>query len=113
VEIVLNVKGITAKLYSQGAKSAIIDVAGSREVTAGDIICDSDIEILNPDHHIATVAEGGRLHMELTFNHGRGYATQDKNKQDYLAIAGPNVGAPVGMIFIDSIFTPVYSVSYN
>lgn len=112
-EIVLNVKGITAKLYSQGAKTAIIDVTGSKTVTAGDIVCDADIEILNAGHHIATVAEGGHLRMELTFDHGRGYVTADKNKQNYLASAGPNSGAPIGMIFTDSIFTPVYSVSYN
>lgn len=112
-EIVLNVKGITAKLYSQGAKTAIIDIAGNREVTAGDIVCDADIEILNPDLHIAKVEDGARLYMELTFDHGRGYVSQEKNKQNYIANAGPNSGVPIGLIFTDSIFTPVYSVSYT
>ena len=72
-EIVLNVKGIIAKLHCNSPKTVIIDVVGEQEVTAGDIKQDSDIEILNPAHHIATVAEGERLYMELTFDHGRGF----------------------------------------
>lgn len=111
-EIVLNVKGIVAKLYSGAAKTVCIDTNGSRDIKAGDIICDADIEILNPEHHIATVVEGAHLYMELTFDHGRGYVTQDKNKQGYVLLAG-QAGLPIGMIFTDSIFTPVYSVSYN
>ena len=105
-EIVLNVKGITAKLYASSAKTVVIDVTGQKDVKAGDIICDADIEILNPDHHIATVSEGVRFRMELTFDHGRGYVSQDKNKQTYSA-------GQIGVIFEDSIFTPVYNVSYK
>ena len=105
-EIVLNVKGITAKLHAASAKTVTIDVIGQKDVTAGDITCDSDIEILNPDHHIATVSDGVRFRMELTFDHGRGYVSQEKNKQTYSA-------GQVGVIFVDSIFTPVYNVSYK
>ena len=107
-EIVLNVKGITAKLYTQSAKTVTIDVTGQKDVTAGDIVCDSDIQILNPKHHIATVSDGVRFRMELTFDHGRGYVTQEKNKQKYSAGQGQ-----VGVIFVDSIFAPVYNVSYK
>ena len=107
-EIVLNVKGITAKLFSTSAKTVTIDVTGQKDVTAGDIICDSDIEILNPDHHIATVSDGVRFKMELTFDHGRGYVSQDKNKQTYKELANQ-----IGVIFVDSIFAPVYNVSYK
>lgn len=104
-EIVLNVKGITAKLYSDEPKTVIIDCSGEREVTAGDIKQDSDIEILNPEHRIATLSEGSRLYMELTFDHGRGYVSQEKNKQ----LSQP----AIGVIFTDSIYTPVYNVSYK
>ena len=104
-EIVLNVKGITAKLYSDEPKTVIIDCSGEREVTAGDIKQDSDIEILNPEHHIAMLSEGSRLYMELTFDHGRGYVSQEKNKQ----LSQP----AIGVIFTDSIYTPVYNVSYK
>ena len=104
-EIVLNVKGITAKLYSDEPKTVIIDCSGEREVTAGDIKQDSDIEILNPEHHIVTLSEGSRLYMELTFDHGRGYVSQEKNKQ----LSQP----AIGVIFTDSIYTPVYNVSYK
>ena len=78
-EIVLNVKGIVAKLYSEGPKTVILDVSGPCEATAGDIKCDADIEILNPDHHIATLSDNTRLYMELTFDHGRGYVSAEKN----------------------------------
>ncbi len=107
-EIVLNVKGITAKLYASSAKTVVIDVTGQKDVCAGDINCDADIEILNPDHHIATVSEGVRFRMELTFDHGRGYVSQDKNKQKYSQVQNQ-----IGVIFVDSIFTPVYNVSYK
>ncbi len=103
--IVLNVKGITAKLNSQGPKTVVIDITGPCDVTAGDIKQDADIEILNPDHLIATVSENTRFYMELTFDHGRGYVSQEKNKQD-----NPSV---LGLIYTDSIYTPVYNVSYK
>ena len=111
-EIVLNVKGIVAKLHCAGPKTVVIDVNGAHDVVAGDIIGDADIEILNPDHHICTVCDKGHFYMELTFDHGRGYVSQDKNKQMYAQTLGQS-GMPIGLIFTDSIFTPVYSVSYK
>ncbi|MBQ9802877.1 MAG: DNA-directed RNA polymerase subunit alpha [Clostridia bacterium] len=111
-EIVLNVKGITAKLHSTAPKTVVIDVTGPCEVTAGSIAPDADLEILNPDHHIATVAENKRFYMELSFDHGRGYVSQDRNKQLATMAAG-NVTAPIGTIYTDSIYTPVYKVNYS
>ncbi len=106
-EIVLNVKGIVAKLASTATcpKTVVIDVTGAADVKAGDIKSDADIEILNPEHHIATVSEGVSFYMELTFDHGRGYVSQDKNRQAYPSY--------VDVIYVDSIFTPVYKVSYD
>ena len=104
-EIVLNVKGIVAKLHSDGPKTVVIDATGACDVTAGDIKGDAEIEILNPDLHIATVADGARFYMELTFDHGRGYVSQEKNKQLNTPI--------VGVIYTDSIYTPVYRASYK
>ena len=112
-EIVLNVKGIVAKLECEGPKTVVIDVVGPKAVTAGDITPDAELRILNPEHHICTVADGARFYMEITFDEGRGYAPSDVNKQNYLASVGANVGAPIGLIFVDSIFTPVYKVEYN
>ena len=112
-EIVLNVKGITAKLHTNSPKTVVIDVVGEQVVTAGDIKQDTDIEILNPNHHIATVAEGERFYMELTFDNGRGYVSQERNKQIHTSLLGPNVSAPIGTIYTDSIYTPVYNVRYT
>ncbi|MBQ4136386.1 MAG: DNA-directed RNA polymerase subunit alpha [Clostridia bacterium] len=112
-EIVLNVKSIIAKLYCNSQKTVVIDVVGAQEVTAGDIKTDSDIEILNPQHHIATIGEGERLYMELTFDQGRGYVSQERNKQIDSQLRGSNISAPIGTIFTDSIYTPVYNVNYN
>ena len=112
-EIVLNVKGIIAKLHCNSPKTVIIDITGEQEVTAGDIKQDSDIEILNPNHHIATVEDNGRLYMELTFDHGRGYVSQERNKQLHAQMLGSNITAPIGTIYTDSIYTPVYNVSYS
>lgn len=112
-EIVLNVKGITARLHCAGPKTVVIDVTGERNVTAGDIKQDSDIEILNPDHHIATVGEGERFYMELTFATGRGYVSQERNKQLHTQVLGAATTAPIGTIYTDSIYTPVYNVNYT
>ena len=112
-EIVLNVKGIVAKLECEGPKTVVVDVVGPCNVTAGDITPDAELTILNPEHHICTVSDGARFYMEITFDEGRGYAPSDVNKQNYLASVGANVGAPIGLIFVDSIFTPVYKVEYN
>ncbi len=112
-EIVLNVKGIIAKLHCNSPKTVIIDVIGARDVTAGDIKVDTDIEILNPEHHIATIGENDRFYMELTFDQGRGYVSQERNKQLDAQMRGSNISAPIGTIFTDSIYTPVYNVSYT
>ena len=104
-EIVLNVKGITAKLHSDGPKTVMLDVTGPCVATAGDIKQDADLEILNPELPIATVGENTRFYMELTFPHGRGYVSQEKNKL---------MNQPViGVIYTDSIYTPVKNVSYT
>ena len=112
-EIVINVKGIVAKLHSDKSKTVVIDVTGPCNVTAGDITPDADLAILNPEHHICTVSDGARFYMEITFDKGRGYHLSEANKQNYLASAAGAVGAPIGLIFIDSIFTPVYKVESN
>ena len=112
-EIILNVKGITAKLHTNSPKTVVIDVVGEQVVTAGDIKQDADIEILNPNHHIATVAANERFYMELTFDCGRGYVSQERNKQIHTSVLGPNVSAPIGTIYTDSIYTPVYNVRYT
>ena len=109
-EIVLNVKGIIAKLYGEGSRTVCIDKKGPCVVTAGDINVDADIEILNPELHIATLGEGVRFYMDLTFERGRGYVSQERNK-DVHQKSGINM--PIGTIFTDSIYTPVYNVSYN
>lgn len=110
-EIVLNIKGITAKLMVDTPKTVIIDMTGACDVTAGDIKQDSDVEVLNPDHHIATVGENVRFYMELTFDKGRGYVSQEKNKQVHSQNGAP--AAPIGTIYTDSIYTPVYNVNYT
>ena len=112
-EIVLNVKGITAKLHCPGPKTVVIDVTGDHDITAGDIKQDSDIEILNPDHHIATLSGNERFYMELVFDSGRGYVSQERNKQLHNEQLGMTVSAPIGTIYTDSIYTPVYKVCYN
>ena len=112
-EIILNIKGITAKLHTSSPKTVILDVTGEKEITAGDIKQDADIEILNPNHHIATIGANERLYMELTFDHGRGYVSQERNKQIHSSQLGPNVSAPIGTIYTDSIYTPVYNVNYT
>ena len=103
-EIVLNVKGIIAKLYSEGTKTVHIEAAGECKVTAGDIKADADVEVLNPDLHIATLGPDATLSMELTLSHGRGYIPADKNKPTQSII---------GIIPVDSIYTPVRKVNYT
>ena len=104
-EIVLNIKGINAKLHTDDLpKKVFIDVEGPCEVTAGSIIADADVEILNPDLHIATVGAGGKLNMELTMDKGRGYIPAEQNKQSQTVI---------GVIPVDSIYTPVLKVNYT
>ncbi len=102
--IILNLKSLCFKMLSDESKVLRIDVEGEREVTAADIIPDADIEILNPELHIATLNKEGSLHMEMTVERGRGYVSADKNKKpDHV----------IGIIPIDSIFSPVLRVNYT
>ena len=103
-EIVLNVKGIIAKLYSEGTKTVYIEASGEGVVTAGDIKADSEVEILNPEHPIATLGPDAVLNMELTLAHGRGYVPADRNKTPQTII---------GVIPEDSVYTPVKKVNYT
>lgn len=104
-EIVLNLKGVILKIHGDGPKTIYIDASGKCEVTAGDIKADSDVEILNPEHLIATLEEGASLKMELTCDKGRGYVSAERNKQLMQPV--------IGVIAIDSIYTPVLKVNYT
>ena len=104
-EIILNIKKLALKLHSESSKTVYIEAKGAGEITAGDIICDDDVEIFNPDLHIATLNEDANLYMEITLQKGRGYVSADKNKQA--------LQPPVGVIPIDSIYTPVKKVNYT
>ena len=103
-EIIVNLKSVRLKMFDNQEKTITIDFKGEGEVKAGDIITDSSIEILNPDLHIATVAEGGHLHMEMTVDKGRGYNVAEKNK---------GLSKAIDVLPIDSIFTPVKKVNYS
>ena len=103
-EIILNLKMVRIKMDQNEEKTLRIDFNGEGEVKAGDIITDGTVEVLNPDLHIATVSAGGKLQMEMTADMGRGYNTADKNKT-------PN--QPIGVIAIDSIYSPVKKVNYS
>ena len=104
-EIVLNVKSLITRLHNtDGIKTVYIEAVGPCEVKAGDIKGDSEVEVLNPDLHIATLDAGATLNMELTLSHGRGYVSADRNKTAQTAI---------GVIPVDSIYTPVYKVNYT
>jgi len=103
-EIVLNVKRMIVKLHCQGVKTVYIDAVGPCEVTAGDIKADGEIEILNPDLHICTLGEDATFNMEITLSQGRGYVSSDRNKTAQTVI---------GVIPIDSIYSPVKKVNYT
>lgn len=105
-EIVLNMKSVVAKLYETSPKVVEISAQGPCVVTAGDIKCDSEVEILNPEQHIATLGEDAKLNMEITIDNGRGYIPAERNK----LISGNNV---IGVLPIDSIYTPVLKVNYT
>ena len=104
-EIILNIKGLIAKLHCEGSKVVYIEAVGPCEVTAADIKNDSEVEILNPDLHIATLGKEGKLFMSITLGHGRGYTLADKNKEI--------TGGVIGEIPIDSIYTPVIKCNYT
>ncbi|HGQ1264869.1 TPA: DNA-directed RNA polymerase subunit alpha [Streptococcus pneumoniae] len=104
MQIILNIKGIAVKSYVEDEKIIELDVEGPAEVTAGYILTDSDIEIVNPDHYLFTIGEGSSLKATMTVNSGRGYVPADENKKD---------NAPVGTLAVDSIYTPVTKVNYQ
>ena len=103
-DIVLNIKQLITKLHSEGVKTVFIEAVGPCEVTAGDIKSDGEVEVLNPELHIATLGSGATLNMEITLSHGRGYVPADRNKPQQSII---------GVIPVDSIYTPVYKVNYT
>lgn len=103
-EIILNIKSLSLKMHGEGSKVIYIDANGEGPITAGDIITDQDVEILNPDLHIATLNGDHRFYMELVVSRGRGYVSAEKNKQP---------GQPIGVIPVDSIYTPVKKVNYT
>ncbi|WP_019635794.1 DNA-directed RNA polymerase subunit alpha [Paenibacillus fonticola] len=102
-EIILNLKALSLKIHSDEEKILEIDAEGEGVITAGDIRADSDVEILNPDLHIATLEPGSRLHMRIFAGRGRGYVQADRNKRD---------DQPIGVIPVDSIYTPIARVNY-
>ncbi len=103
-EIVLNIKGLIAKLHCDGPKTVYIEAEGPCEITAADIKADSEVEILNPDLHIATLDVDGKLNMEMTLDKGRGYVPAVQNKPETTVI---------GVIPVDSIFTPVLKANFT
>ena len=104
-EIVLNLKNVILKIHGTGPKTMYLDVTNATEITAGDIQTDSEVEILNPELHIATLSPEAHVVMELTAGNGRGYVSAERNK----AMLNP----PIGVIAIDSIYTPVNKVNYT
>lgn len=105
-EIILNIKGLTTSIEGNSPKIVEIDATGPCVVTAGDIKGSSEVTILNPDLHIATLSDNARLHMEITLDKGRGYVSADRNKQGFSS----NI---LGIIPVDSIYTPVFKVNYS
>ena len=104
-EIILNIKKLAIKLHADGPKTIYINQEGAGEICARDIKCDSDVEIINGDLHIATLNEDAKLFMEIVIDKGRGYVSSDRNKQLLQPI--------IGVIPVDSIYTPVNKVNYT
>ena len=104
-DIVLNIKQLITKLHCEGIKTVYIEAVGPCVVTAADIKSDAEVEVLNPDLHIATLGSGATLNMEITLSRGRGYVSADRNKAQQNNI--------IGLIPVDSIYTPVYKVNYT
>lgn len=104
VQIILAIKGLAIKSYVENEKQIELDVTGPMTVTAGDILTDSDIEIVNKDHYLFSIAEGHSMRAVMTVNKGYGYVPADENRVE---------GAPIGTIAVDSIYTPVSKVNYQ
>ena len=111
-EIILNLKNLSAKLYSDQPKIITVDAVGPCDVTAAEIKCDEEVEIVNLDLHIATLTDGARLQMQIALDKGRGYVSVDRNKQ-IMTERSKAGGMAIGVIPIDSIFTPIRKVSYS
>ena len=103
-QIILNIKKLALKMNTDEDKNIEIDVNGPAKVTAADIVADPDVEVLNPEQYICTVADGGHFHVRMTVKKGRGYVAADQNKSDDM---------PIGVLPIDSIFTPISRVNYR
>lgn len=103
-DLILNLKGLCVKLYTEEEKTITLEADGEGEITGADFKCSSDVEILNPDHHIATLDTNGSLHLEATVERGRGYNSVEKNKKE---------NAPLGVIPIDSFFSPITKVIFH
>jgi DNA-directed RNA polymerase subunit alpha len=103
-DIILNLKEVLLAMHTNEVKTLRIEATGPKEIKAKDIITDGTVEMLNPDHHICTISEGGKVRMELTARMGRGYVSADKNKV---------AGSPIGVIPIDSLFSPIKKVNYQ
>lgn len=104
-EIILSIKGLTAKLHGEGPKTMYVEAEGECEITAGDIKADSEVDILDPGMHIATLGKDAKLFMEITIDRGRGYVSAERNKKQ--------INMPVDVIAVDSIYTPVLKVNYK
>lgn len=102
--IILNMKGLCAKLFTAGPKTLYLEAVGPKTVTAADITPDGEVTIVNPDMYIATLDDNAKLNMEITINHGRGYVLAEKNKTEYM---------PIGVIPVDSLYTPVTKVNFS
>jgi DNA-directed RNA polymerase subunit alpha len=103
-DIILNLKEVLLQIHTNDAKTIKIEADGPREIKAGDIIADGQIEILNPGHHVLTISEGGKVRMEMSARRGRGYVPAERNKAP---------GAPIGTIPVDALFSPVRKVNYQ
>lgn len=110
-DIVLNLKEVRFKQHAGDVKSFVLDVVGPKDVTAGDIQVDQDVEVLNPDLHLFTVGEGGHVHMEITTRRGRGYVPAERNKK-FLTDGSGNAHLEIGVIPVDSLFSPIQKVNY-
>lgn len=104
-EIVLNLKSVILKIHGEGPKTMYVDMKGEGELTAGCFKCDSDVELLNPELHIASLDSDADVHMEITCDKGRGYVSAEKNKQEMQPV--------IGVISVDSIYSPVLKVNYT
>jgi DNA-directed RNA polymerase subunit alpha len=103
-DIILNLKEVLLQIHTNEGKTIRIEADGPKEIKAGDIIADGQVEVLNPGHHVLTISEGGRVRMEMTARRGRSYVSADKNKVP---------GAPLGTIPIDALFSPIRKVNYQ